>query len=250
MAKLRPPNHQKFCNLPLQNYLYDSWTCLVVVIIIIIIIIIFFIAATQPPPQCILREPLQVVPFHPARNSSASYNFRQMCEHIIAKPCNNDSYVIVGDFLAENLTMGRVGIQTSDGGYVIIDEDLSIRSSSPAPSSVASSFERSGSVVVKVTLSYNNGEAVIIRDSDMIMISIRTGNICGLCGDLNGNLYSSNGMRLDDVMNQTKVNSFASSWQRAPSEQILRDDRRECGKYMNIQSISINLKPLSTWPLG
>ena len=186
----------------------------------------------MPPPQCILREPLEVVPFHLAGNSSASYNFRQMCEHIIAKPCNNNSYVIVGDFLAEDLTMGRVGIQTSDGGYVIIDEDLSVRSSSPAPSSVTISSDVSESIVVKVTLSYNNGEAVIMRDRSMIMISIRSGDICGLCGDLSGNLYSSDGMRLDDVMNQTKVNSFASSWQRAPNQQILRDDRRECGKYL------------------
>ncbi|XP_019849170.1 PREDICTED: uncharacterized protein LOC100641243 [Amphimedon queenslandica] len=199
------------------------------------------------PPQCILREPLEVVPFHPAGNSSASYNFRQMCEHIIAKPCNNDSYVIVGDFLAENLTMGRVGIQTRDGRYVIIDEGLRTRNSTPAPSSVTISSEMSGNEIVKVTLSYNNNEAVIVRDRSMIMISIRSGEICGLCGDLNGNLYSSDGMRLDDVMNQTKVNSFASSWQRAPSQQILRDDRRECAVIKNDTVIGDPLFEAALW---
>ena len=190
-------------------------------------------------PQCIIRDTLTVVPFHPPSNPNVSYNFHGICEHIISKPCDSDRYLIVGDFLAQNLTMGRVGIQTRDG-YSIIHEDLSVHSSDPPPTDVTVE-----GTTGKVTLSFNGSEAVVMRTAESIDIRVRSGVTCGLCGRRNGTLVSAGGDVLDDVMNQTKVNNFASSWQRAPSDQILRDDRRECGKSLSFLSLCLFLLSLS-----
>ncbi len=37
-------------------------------------------------------------------------------------------------------------------------------------------------------------------------------------------------MVVSDLMDQQQLDRFANSWQREPSEQILREDRQECGK--------------------
>ena len=129
--------------------------------------------------------------------------------------------------------MGRVGIQTLDG-YYIIGEDLNVHSSDPPPSSVTKRVETVGGTVNEVVLAFNTDAAVITRTPNYVNITIKSGNICGLCGDLDGTLTSSNGQVLNDIMNQTRVNVFASSWQRPPYDQILRDDRRECGKYSKL----------------
>lgn len=200
---------------------------------LIAIQIMYFFLIEASVVQCVLQEPLKVTPFHPSNNPNASYNFHGICEHILAKPCDDTSYIIVGDFLTQNLTMGRVGIQTLDG-YYIIGEDLNVHSSDPPPSSVTKRVEAAGGTVNEVVLAFNTDTAVITRTANYVNITIKSGNICGLCGDLDGTLTSSNGQVLNDIMNQTRVNVFASSWQRPPYDQILRDDRRECGKYSKL----------------
>lgn len=162
------------------------------------------------------------------------YNFHGTCEHIFAKPCNDTSYVIVGDFLSQNLSMGRVGIRVSNG-FALIDEGLGVRNSTPFPQGVAIAMERdvNGSIT-KVTLTYTSQGVRIERTRSDIRIFARAGEICGLCGSLDGVLTSSDGMRLTDVMNQTRVNAFATSWQTAANEQILREDRVECGKWNHL----------------
>ena len=175
---------------------------------------------------CIVKEPLKVTSF----NSKAMYNFRGVCEHIFTQPCKSSNFVVVGDFLSSDLSMGRVGLSVAEG-TVIIDESLTISSSSPVPS-ISTFIERdSNGNVTKVTVRLNSGEVRVERTHSEVQIIVQAGlDVCGLCGIANGTLVSSSGVILNDVINQTKVDAFADSWIQEPSKQVLRDDRRECGK--------------------
>lgn len=180
---------------------------------------------------CIVQDPLKITPFHSGQ-ASGMYTFRGICEHVLAKPCNSSDYVVVADFLSQNLSMGRVGIKVPSG-FVLIDEDLGVRNSTPFPQAILSSMERdSNGSVTKVTLVYNSGEVTIERTRSDIRIFAQSGQLCGLCGNRDGMLISSNGMELSDLMNQTRVKDFTDSWRQPANQQVLRDDRRDCGKLL------------------
>ena len=67
-----------------------------------------------------------VSPFHDTGAiSPPTYAFRGVCEHILAKSCIGDQFTVVGDFLSEDLSTGRIGLQTADNEY-IINEDLTV----------------------------------------------------------------------------------------------------------------------------
>ena len=78
--------------------------------------------------ECMITSPLRVSPFH---NTGAvnppTYAFRGVCEHIFAKTCDGERFTIVGDFLSEDLSTGRIGLQIGDNEY-IINEDLTVES--------------------------------------------------------------------------------------------------------------------------
>ena len=191
---------------------------------------------------CLIEEPLKVSPFHtPGQSMRPMYNFHGICEHILTKPCNGTKFAVVADFLSRDLSTGRVGLQVPEG-TLIIDEDLNHIPQGLTIVSMNGQLEYTGGVIVtreftnstvtKVTMALRSGDVSVERRSTSVSIYVRQDNeLCGLCGNTNGTLVSSDGNRLTDLMNQTKVNAFANSWQRQPYQQVLREDRRECGKY-------------------
>lgn len=192
--------------------------------------------------MCLIEEPLKVSPFHtPGQSMRPMYNFHGICEHILAKPCNVTKFAVVADFLSRDLSTGRVGLQVPEG-TLIIDEDLNHITQGLTIVSMNGQLEYTGGVIVtrevtnstvtKVTMALRSGDVSVERTSTSVSIYVRPDNeLCSLCGNTNGTLVSSDGNRLTDLMNQTKVNAFANSWQRQPYQQVLREDRRECGKY-------------------
>ena len=77
---------------------------------------------------------------------------------------------------------------------------------------------------------------LFIGDVDtIILISIRTPNnsavsdFCGLCGSRSGGLLRRDGTEAD-AMNSAEVQSFITSYAVPARDQILRPQRRECGK--------------------
>lgn len=132
---------------------------------------------------------------------------------------------MVGDFVTRDLSMGRVGLQVPEG-TVIIDENLNVIGTSSSIPSITDSAIPNG-----VALTLSPGDVRVERTSSNVTIFVAPGtDLCGLCGRVDGTLVSSNGVILNDVLNQTKVNSFADSWRREPMEYALQNDRRECGK--------------------
>ena len=70
-------------------------------------------------------------------------------------------------------------------------------------------------------------------DNPTILISVRPSNnvteFCGLCGSRSGDLLKADGSIVDrNDVDQTQ--EFARSYIVEPSEQILRPQRKECGK--------------------
>ena len=166
------------------------------------------------------------------------YNFHGICEHILAKPCNGTKFLVVADFLSHDLSTGRVGLQVPEGTLIIdenlnhIPQGLTIVGTNEYTGGVIVTIEVTNSTVTKVTVALRSGDVSIERTSTSVAIYVRPDiELCGLCGNTNGTLVSFDGNRLTDLMNQTKVNAFANSWQRQPYQQVLREDRRECGKY-------------------
>ena len=76
-----------------------------------------------------------------------------------------------------------------------------------------------------------------IGDSNpSIVIGIRTSNnsgitnFCGLCGSRTGSLLRRNGS-VANMTNMAEIQSFAQSYLVEPRDQVLRPQRRECGKF-------------------
>ena len=186
------------------------------------------------------------------------YAFRGICEHILTTPCEgNNSFVIVGDFLMEDLSTGRVGLQYQPDVIVIIDEDLQVITENVVfipPITIDGDDEiteytngltvirtSSSGTLINVTISVRALGIRIVRDSNKISIFAKpeiTGELCGLCGNVkNGILISSDGMIVNDLANQYQIDRFADSWQREPRYQILREDRKDCGMLCNMYVI-------------
>ena len=77
-------------------------------------------------------------------------------------------------------------------------------------------------------------------DNPTILISVRPSNnvteFCGLCGSRSGDLLKADGSIVDrNDVDQTQ--EFARSYIVEPSEQILRPQRKECGKSKTILSL-------------
>ena len=184
--------------------------------------------------ECIVRSPLFVFPNKaPGSSSSPSYHFKGTCEHVFSTPREySQVYSVVGDFLQTDLSMGRVGLRFGQGNYnAIIDEDLNLIEEGTRPTLITTS-ESDNQTEIILFNELNRLIVSVTRTVDSIVISTATGggDLCGLCGSSTGSLIGSDGVRVTDVMDRMQVDTFSSSWLVEPSQQILRDDRRECGK--------------------
>ena len=143
---------------------------------------------------------------------------------------------MVGDFLQTNLSTGRVGL-VLPGYTVIIDEGLNLIQEGDKPVEVTAEETEDN---VMITL-FNGSNIVlsIVRTDDEIVIrsAVGSSDLCGLCGNKDGILNSSSGQRVTDIMDLIQIETFASSWKVEPSEQVLREDRRECGKFVHLGTI-------------
>ena len=83
---------------------------------------------------------------------------------------------------------------------------------------------------------------LFIGDVDpTILISIRTPNnsaisdFCGLCGSRSGSLLRRDGTEANETI-LAEVQSFATSYAVPARDQILRPQRRECGKFVALST--------------
>lgn len=193
--------------------------------------VFYFVCLAVETIQCVVQSPLVIIPNSaPGSTGSPPYDFDGTCEHILSTPCDSDAYAVVGDFLQTDLSMGRVGLLVP-GYYAIINEDLSLTEEGIQPDDVTTQMTGN-----ETTITLFNGSVFVVSiihtdDQIVILTAVGPDELCGLCGTMNGSLVSSDGMKVTDFMDKMQIDLFASSWLVEPSEQILRDDRRECGKF-------------------
>ncbi len=89
--------------------------------------------------------------------------------------------------------------------------------------------------ITRVEIEHSTLGVRIVRSltsADIYVTPSITGSVDGLCGNETSARLTVAGtdMVVDDLMDQAQLDRFANSWQREPSDQILREDRRECGK--------------------
>ena len=159
-----------------------------------------------------------------------------------------DTFAINADFSSTDLSLGRVGVRIGSVQRVLIMEDMTVEAAGYGePVRINDSVEViNGSVIVSathtnVTISINDlGITVsVINDTfnqtrslviDLTRYNASRGEICGLCGSLDGELVHSDTVTTVRERTREHLQAFALSWQVNPGEQILRQQTRECGK--------------------
>lgn len=188
-----------------------------------------------------------VTPFFSPGSVGPSYDFQGTCEHVLVTPCNGmPSIAVVGDFLSDDLSMGRVGLRNGSKAVVLTEQlGVELRGGLTGTTTSMTTVTNLGSLEVVVTV----GSGIVTLEASSIGLSVTrtpTGvsinltdftaitQTCGLCGNSSGSLIfgplGNPQQPPADIMNQTNVNMFADSWMVPARSQVLRDARRECGE--------------------
>ena len=145
--------------------------------------------------------------------------------------------VVHADFKNERLEVGQIAIQWMNG-FAIIDENnivLRIRNGQSRGSRNA----RNGIGNSSVTITPNNGIGTIILEraigtEPLFRITISStssilSQLCGLCGDRQGNVRLRNGQTVNPT-NQQEVEMLAADFRVQSTNRHFRRPRQECGE--------------------
>lgn len=184
----------------------------------------------------------RVFPFSQT-GSQTSYMLNDVCEHTVLTTCReSDDFTINADYSEGTLNLDRVGIRYKGSTIVMIKDPMSIE-----VKGIGQPISQSGE-----TKEYSN-EIFITEGSNEIVVDLRSlgvkvtctssqlqietssgtlsGDLCGLCGRLNGDLVYSDRTTVADITDQQDITQFTNSWRALPVDMFLRDEaRKECGK--------------------
>lgn len=187
----------------------------------------------------------RVFPFSQT-GSQTSYMLNDVCEHTILTTCrDSDDFTINMDYSEGTLNLDRVGIRFNGATIVMTKDPISVELKEGIGNPVSTSGE---------ITEYPN-EIFITQSSTQIVVDLRrlgvkvtctsselqvetssgtlSGDLCGLCGRLNGDLVYSDRTTVADITNVQDITQFANSWRALPVDMFLRDEaREECGKQL------------------
>ena len=191
----------------------------------------------------------RVFPFSQT-GSQTSYMINDVCEHTVLTTCrDSDDFTINIDYSEGTLNMDRIGIKYNASTIVMVKDPISIDLKG-----IGEPISQSGQIT-----EYPN-QIFITQSSAQIIVDLRrlgvrvtctsselqietstgmlSGDLCGLCGRLNGHLVYSDRSTVADITNQQDIMQFTNSWRALPLDMFLRDEaRKECGE----QLLSISL---------
>ena len=172
-----------------------------------------------------------------------SYLLRDVCEHTVLTTCTGSERFSVNiDYSEESLNLARVGVQYNTTTIIVITDDNGL---SLISENLGNNISQSGQ-----TTEYPN-QIFITEASNEIIIDIRrlgirlnvsssglqvevtsgalSGDVCGLCGRLNGELLYSDRTSVADITDRVDVQQFTNSWR--ADDEFLRDvPRNICSK--------------------
>ena len=179
--------------------------------------------------------------------SQISYLLRDVCEHTLLTTCSGpERFSINVDYSEESLNLARAGVQYNTTIIVVIIDDSGL---SLITQNLGSNISQSGQ-----TTEYPN-QIFITQSSDEIIIDVRrvgvrltvsqsglqvqvssgalSGDFCGLCGRLNGELLYSDRTTIADITDRVDIQQFTNSWR--ADDIFLRDAPRNiCSKKLVI----------------
>ena len=171
-----------------------------------------------------------------------AYLLRDVCEHIVLTTCSgSEIFSLNVDYSEDSLNPARVGVQYNTTTIVIIiDDSLNVIT------------QNLGSPISQIgqTTEYPN-QIFITQASNEVIVDIRrigvrltvslsdlqvevssgalSGDFCGLCGRLNGELVYSDRTAVADIMDIVDIQQFTDSWR--AEDVFLRDvPRAICSK--------------------
>ena len=175
--------------------------------------------------------------------SQISYLQRDVCEHTLLTTCSGSArFSVNADYSEESLNLARAGIQYNTTIIVVAINDSGL---SLITQNLGGNISESGQIT-----EYPNQIFITLSD-DEIVIDVRrvgvrltvsrsglevevssgalSGDFCGLCGRLNGELLYSDRTTVADITDRVDVQQFTNSWR--ADNMFLRDTARNiCSK--------------------
>ena len=141
--------------------------------------------------------------------------------------------------------MGRVGVRIGEKTIVIL-EDLSLQSTNLGDP--ISFVDNIVSYPDGIEITEGGNESTINLSAFGLQVTRRVGlqnvlvvnassltlDVCGLCGTLQGVLLYGDRRRVAAFGNRIEIEQFADSWRVNPSDQFLREERRDCSELFSM----------------
>ena len=160
-------------------------------------------------------------------NEEHTFSISEGCERKLVTTCDEQilDLEIRVDFFQNNFTSTKVSI-FYEGETVIIDDNFTLDPATPPNSEILYESDTSmASVSIpQIMLVVTRNLTVLTISSDNISLPL-----AGLCGCTDGKLYFPDCNSTVDI--GQGLDSFKQSYKVKPSDQILRGERKECGKY-------------------
>ena len=175
--------------------------------------------------------------------SQISYLLRDVCEHTLLTTCSgSERFFVNADYSEESLNLASVGVRYNSTIIVVIigDSDLSLTTQN-----LGNIVSQSGQTTeypnqIFITQSINEIIIDIRRLGVRLTISLSalqvevssgalSGDFCGLCGRLSGELLYSDRTSIADITDRVDIQQFTNSWR--ADDMFLRDAPRNiCSK--------------------
>lgn len=210
--------------------------------------------------SCNVEKPLVITTFHlvsPNASLLPNYNLMEPCEYELVRICDDSRpFRIHVDFQSKDLNTGRLGIVFGDVGTaegslsrIVVFENLTVgydRLEEPVVIVVGEEmlfdFNRSQivvlssveTVIVDMATFGISVQLTKVPGSESLVVNVTVSEdlvqVCGLCGDLSGQLVFRETGVLADVADPGQVRAFIESWKVPPDMWLLRDQSLECGE--------------------
>ena len=164
------------------------------------------------------------------------YLFDRVCEHKLLYTRNSSAVDIDIriDFLDSDISSANIVILYNNHSVNITNSPLMVYDPPITPDIVIT--QGNENVAVRIPdISFS-----LIHEKKYITIEINQSfPLSGLCGTKDGNLVFSDGSRQANASDDTSLSNFIDSYSVQPPDQKVRNNRKECGKFVSYYIIII-----------
>ena len=191
-----------------------------------------YVVVDDDPPavkDCTLSSSLNLHTFSNQLVSGRDIDISMGCERKLVTSCDpNIDLEIRVDFFQDNFASTKVAI-FYEGAEVIMDENFNLISETPPSDDFVTSM---GMMSASVSIPDIGLRVTLNRTQLTISTDNNTLDLAGLCGNLTGELVYPD--CTDIFVPGDSMDEFIHSFKVKPSDQVLRDERKECGKHKGL----------------